>query len=88
MKENKLFNIQHNQVNAELANIQWIADNPQKLIRALRAKVAEENTAYLSAQSEINSPACRASNIFRGQYMREWVHTYVTCAIDWEKDAR
>lgn len=82
MKENEIFNIQHNQVNEELAKIQWIADNPQKLIRALRAKVAKENTAYLT--DDDSSPDA----IFRGQYISQWVHTYVTCAIDWEKDDR
>ena len=82
MKENKIFDIQHNQLNAELAKIQWIADNPQKLIRALRAKVAEENTSYLTDND--SSPDA----IFRGQYISQWVNTYVMCAIDFEKDDR
>jgi len=82
MKENEIFNIQHHQLNEELAKIQWIADNPQKLIRALRAKVAEANTTYLT--DDDSSPDA----IFRGCNITQWVHTYVTCEIDWEKDDR
>ena len=82
MKENKIFNIQHNQVNEELAKIQWIADNPQKLIRALRAKVVEENTAYLT--DDDSSP----DKIFRGQYISQWVNSYVASCIAIEKDDR
>lgn len=80
MKENELFEIQNGQLNVEIAKIQWIANNPDKLIRALRAKIAEENLAYLN---DVTSAFRRrkfkipVSHIFRGQDISTWLTNHV-----------
>lgn len=71
MNENELFQIQAEQVNDEIAKIQWIAENPDKLIRSLRAKVATENAEYFGEED------ADASCIFRGQDISTWVTNHV-----------
>lgn len=67
MKEDELFQIQHDQVTDEINKIRWIANNPDKLIRALRAKIAEQNSNYL------RDDMAPASRIFRGQDISTWL---------------
>jgi len=78
MNENELFQIQTKQVNDEIAKIQWIADNPDKLIRSLRAKVATENAKYFAEDAPVSS-------IFRGQDISTWIANHVQSRIDNEK---
>jgi len=70
MNEDKLFNIQSTQLSDQIEKIQWIAENQDELIRALRAKVANENAEYFNAGKN-------AEQIFRGQYISQYCDTYV-----------
>ena len=70
MNEDKLFNIQANQLNDQIESIKWIAENQDELIRALRAKVANENADYFNTGKN-------AEQIFRGQYISEFCDNYV-----------
>ena len=83
MKENEIFKIQGEQVNKAIDGIEWIVANYGELIRDLRAKIAEENTAYLTDDS---SPF--VAKIFRGQYIRQWIDSYVALGIAKEKSDR
>lgn len=71
MNEDNLFQIQSEQVNEEIEKIKWIANNPDILIRALRAKVAESNVKYFA---EDDAPVSR---IFRGTNISTWLTTHV-----------
>lgn len=70
MNEDNLFNIQATQVNEQIESIKWIAENHDELIRALRAKVANENAEYFNMGKN-------AEQIFRGQYIRQYCDNYV-----------
>jgi len=75
MKEDELFQIQNDQVNEQIENIKWIANNSDKLIRALRAKVSLSNGEYFA---EDDAPV---SWIFRGQDIATWMTNYVAYEI-------
>jgi len=81
MKEDELFQIQHDQVTDEINKIRWIANNSDKLIRALRAKVARQNSNYL------RDDMAPASRIFRGQDISTWLSNYWTYEADKETEA-
>ena len=74
MNEDKLFNIQSTQLSEQIETIQWIAENQDELIRALRAKVANENAEYFNAGKN-------ADEIFRGVDISQYCDTYVREAI-------
>jgi hypothetical protein len=75
MNEDNLFQIQSEQVSEEIEKIKWIANNPDKLIRALRAKVAEENVKYFAEDDAL------VSWIFRGQDISTWLTNHVAYEI-------
>ena len=81
MKEDELFQIQHDQVTDEINKIRWIAKNPDKLIRALRAKIAKQNSNYL------REDRLDASRIFRGQDISTWLSTYWAYEVVKETEA-
>lgn len=79
MNENELFQIQTDQVNSMIETIRWIADNPDKLIRSLRAKVATENAEYFGQHDPL------VSSIFRGQDISVWVTNHVAYERNWDR---
>jgi len=70
MNENDLFDIQATQLNEKIESIKWIAENRDTLIRALRAKVANENVEYFNTGKNTDQ-------IFRGQYINQYCNNYV-----------
>ena len=74
MNEDDLFQIQSEQVSEEIEKIRWIANNPDILIRALRAKVAEENVKYFDSDE-------MPSRIFRGQDISTWLTNHLDYEI-------
>lgn len=75
MNEDNLFQIQNEQVAEEIEKIKWIANNPDKLIHALRAKVAESNGEYFAED------APPVSWIFRGTSISTWLTNHVAYEI-------
>lgn len=74
MKETEILQIQREQLEEAIAKIEWIADNSSLLTRELIRKTAEENVNYF----EKDDSKRRVCNIFRGQYIDQWVDAYVT----------
>ena len=71
MNEQPLFNIQHGQLNEEIAKINWISDNKEKLIHELRKVVANRNAEYFDDEN------LDVSTIFRGMHISTWISNYV-----------
>ena len=72
MNEQNLFDIQHEQLNEEIAKINWISDNKKKLIRELRKVVANCNAEYFDEDNlDVNE-------IFRGNDFRTWISSHVS----------
>ena len=72
MNEQELFDIQHGQLNEEIAKINWISDNKKKLIHELRKVVANSNAEYFDDENlDVNE-------IFRGNDFRTWISSYVS----------
>ena len=71
MNEEKLFNIQHEQVLEEIERIKWIADNKDQLIRSLRKVVANCNSEYFDNEN------LDVSTIFRGGDIEHWLRNEV-----------
>lgn len=76
MNEENLFNIQHEQVLNEIEKIKWIADNKDKLIRALRKVVADCNSEYFDDEN------LDVSTIFRGGDIDNWLTNYIQVKLD------
>lgn len=72
MNEQALFNIQHGQLNEEIAKINWISDNKEKLIHELRKVVANRNDEYFNDENR------DVNEIFRGNDFRTWISSYVS----------
>lgn len=70
MDEDTLFNIQATQVNEQIESIKWIAENHDEFIRALRAKVANENAKYFNMGKN-------AEQLFRGGDISQYCNNYV-----------
>ena len=71
MNEENLFNIQNEQVLEEIERINWIANNKDQLIRALRKVVANCNSEYFDNEN------LDVSTIFRGVGITTWLRNYV-----------
>ena len=71
MNEEELFKIQHEQVLEEIERINWIANNKDQLIRALRKVVANCNSEYFDNEN------LDVSTIFRGGDIEHWLRNYV-----------
>ena len=68
MNEEELFKIQHEQVLEEIERINWIVNNKDQLIRALRKVVANCNSEYFDNEN---------LTIFRGVGITTWLRNYV-----------
>lgn len=72
MKETEILQIQREQLEEAIAKIEWIADNSSLLTRELIRTTAEENVIYFETDDS------RVCDIFRGQYIDQWIDAYVT----------
>lgn len=71
MNEEELFNIQHEQVTEEIEKINWIANNKDQLIRALRKVVANSNSEYFDNENQ------DVNTIFRGGDISRWLTNHI-----------
>ena len=75
MNEENLFNIQTEQLNAEIEKIKWIAKNSDQLIRALRKEVNGRNVDYF------NDENATVESIFRGGDFDNFIENYISIKL-------